>query len=43
MAFNVLIVDDSSVTRKILERSLRQAKFPIGEVLERQRRPPDLF
>jgi len=30
----VLIVDDSSVMRKIVERSLRQAGFSIEEVLE---------
>jgi len=31
---SVLIVDDSSVMRKIVERSLRQAGIEIGEVLE---------
>lgn len=30
----VLIVDDSSVMRKIVERSLRQAGIGIGQVLE---------
>src|SRR5208283_4724018 len=30
----VLIVDDSSVMRKIVERSLRQAGIEVGEVLE---------
>jgi len=30
----VLIVDDSSVMRKIIERSLRQAGIEIGEVAE---------
>jgi len=30
----VLIVDDSSVMRKIVERSLRQAGFELGQVLE---------
>jgi two-component system chemotaxis response regulator CheY len=30
----VLIVDDSSVMRKIVERSLRQAGLEIGQVLE---------
>ena len=30
----VLIVDDSSVMRKIVERSLRQASLEIAEVLE---------
>lgn len=35
MALNVMIVDDSSVMRKILERSLRQASLSeIGEVIE---------
>jgi len=31
---SVLIVDDSSVMRKIVERSLRQAGIEIGEVFE---------
>jgi two-component system chemotaxis response regulator CheY len=30
----VLIVDDSSVMRKIVERSLRQAGLDLGEVIE---------
>lgn len=30
----VLIVDDSSTMRKIITRSLRQAGFDIGEILE---------
>ncbi|MGZ8459711.1 MAG: response regulator [Candidatus Deferrimicrobiaceae bacterium] len=30
----VLIVDDSSTMRKIITRSLRQAGFEIGEILE---------
>ena len=30
----ILIVDDSSVMRKIVERSLRQAGLDIGEVVE---------
>lgn len=30
----VLIVDDSSTMRKIISRSLRQAGFDIGEILE---------
>lgn len=30
----VLIVDDSSVMRKVVERSLRQAGISIGQVLE---------
>ena len=31
---NTLIVDDSSVMRKIVERSLRQAGLGLGQVLE---------
>jgi two-component system chemotaxis response regulator CheY len=31
---NVLIVDDSAAIRKILQRVLRQAEIPIGEVYE---------
>ena len=35
MAMNVLIVDDSSVMRKIVERSLRQSsKEPIDSIVE---------
>lgn len=34
MTLNVLIVDDSAVMRKILERSLRQAQIPVGDVQE---------
>ena len=34
MAKTVLIVDDSSVMRKIVERSLRQAGVEVGEVHE---------
>lgn len=30
----ILIVDDSSVLRKIVERSLRQAGLGIGDVVE---------
>lgn len=33
-AMNVLIVDDSSVMRKIVERSLRQAGLQVGKVSE---------
>jgi two-component system, chemotaxis family, chemotaxis protein CheY len=33
-AFDVLIVDDSAAIRKILQRVLRQAEIPIGEVFE---------
>ena len=34
MALDVLIVDDSAAIRKILQRVLKQAELPIGEVLE---------
>jgi two-component system chemotaxis response regulator CheY len=34
MPTNVLIVDDSAAIRKILERVLRHAEFPLGEVHE---------
>lgn len=34
MPLDVLIVDDSAAIRKILQRVLRQAEVPIGEVLE---------
>ncbi len=34
MPMNVLIVDDSAAIRKILERVLRHAEFPLGEVHE---------
>jgi|SRR5579862_114826 len=50
---NVLIVDDSSVMRKIVERSLRQAGIELAEVreasngaealLETKKSPPDLI
>ena len=33
-SIRVLIVDDSSVMRKIVDRSLRQAGIEVGEVLE---------
>lgn len=33
-ALTILIVDDSSVMRKIVERSLRQSGLTIGQVLE---------
>lgn len=33
-ALRALIVDDSSVMRKIVERALRQAGIPIGQVIE---------
>jgi len=32
MAYNILIVDDSAVTREILTRSLRLCGMPLGEV-----------
>ncbi len=34
MSFNVLIVDDSAAIRKIIERILRHADLPVGEVYE---------
>lgn len=34
MAFDVLIVDDSAAIRKILQRVLKQAEVPVGNVLE---------
>jgi two-component system chemotaxis response regulator CheY len=34
MAHNILIVDDSSAIRKILDRLLRQTQMPIGDVYE---------
>ena len=34
MALDILIVDDSAAIRKILQRVLRQADIPIGNVFE---------
>lgn len=34
MLLDVLIVDDSAAIRKILQRVLRQAEVPVGEVYE---------
>ena len=34
MAFNILLVDDSSVVRKIIRRALLNTKFSIGEIYE---------
>ncbi|HEU0138177.1 MAG: response regulator [Bryobacteraceae bacterium] len=34
MTLDVMIVDDSAAIRKILQRVLRQAEVPIGEVFE---------
>lgn len=34
MALDLLIVDDSAAIRKILERVLRQAEIPLGEVYQ---------
>ena len=34
MPANVLIVDDSAAIRKILQRVLRQAELPLGEIYE---------
>ncbi len=34
MVLDILIVDDSAAIRKILQRVLRQAEVPLGEVFE---------
>ncbi len=34
MPVNILIIDDSSVMRKIVDRSLRKTQLQIGEVIE---------
>ncbi len=34
MALDVLIVDDSAAIRKILQRVLKQAEVPVGQVFE---------
>ena len=34
MAYNVLIVDDSAVTRAVVAKTLRMANLQLGEVLE---------
>lgn len=34
MAYNILIVDDSAVTRQILIRTIRLSGLPLGEVLQ---------
>lgn len=34
MAYDVLIVDDSTAIRKILQRMLRQANLPVGKIFE---------
>ena len=34
MPYTIMIVDDSAVMRKILERSLRQTRVPIAAVVE---------
>ncbi len=34
MAFNVLIVDDSSVMRSVLKKTVQMCGFKIGEILE---------
>lgn len=36
MALDVLIVDDSSITRRMIARALRMAGLPVGQVLEAQ-------
>ncbi len=32
MAFNILIVDDSMTVRKVIEKTLRMADIPLGDV-----------
>lgn len=34
MAYNILIVDDSSIVRKVLLKTLHMTQLPLGEVLE---------
>ncbi|MCD6570376.1 MAG: response regulator [Deltaproteobacteria bacterium] len=34
MAYNILVVDDSNVIRKVLIKTLSLAKVPVGEVFE---------
>jgi len=34
MAFNLIIVDDSSTTRNIIKRVLKMTDVPIGEIFE---------
>ena len=34
MSYSILIVDDSSVTRRVVRRSLEMAGLPLGEVIE---------
>ncbi|MCD6569264.1 MAG: response regulator [Deltaproteobacteria bacterium] len=34
MAYNILIVDDSSIIRKVLIKTLSLAKIPVGELYE---------
>lgn len=34
MQLDILVVDDSLVVRKVLQRALRQAEMPLGEVVE---------
>jgi len=34
MAYNLLIVDDSSVVRKIIRRSILNTQIPVGEIYE---------
>ena len=34
MAYNILVVDDSSVMRMIIIKTLRLSKLPLGEILE---------
>jgi two-component system, chemotaxis family, chemotaxis protein CheY len=34
MAYNILIVDDSAVTREILSRTIRMSGMPLGEIFQ---------
>ncbi len=34
MAFNILIVDDSSITRMVLKRTIGMMDIPVGEIME---------
>jgi two-component system, chemotaxis family, chemotaxis protein CheY len=34
MAYNILIVDDSAVTREILSRTIRMSGMPLGEIYQ---------
>jgi len=34
MAYNILIVDDSKVTREIMARTIRMSSIPLGEIFQ---------